>query len=75
MVDLLSRFSLNGKHGLVPVRANELSAELVVMVTVACTGMAGFFVGNSAGSIFTQLDCSVLSVKPPGFVSPVTLEA
>ena len=75
MTDILSRFSLNGKHGLVPARANELGAELVVMVTLARSGVAGFFMGNSAESILAQLDCSVLTVKLPGFVSPVTLEA
>ena len=58
----------------VPAKARELAVDLVVMGTVARTGVAGFFMGNTAESILTQLDCSVLTVKPPGFVSPVTLE-
>jgi nucleotide-binding universal stress UspA family protein len=62
------------KH-VVPAKARELAADLVVMGTVARTGIAGFFMGNTAESILTQLDCSVLTVKPPGFISPVTLEA
>jgi nucleotide-binding universal stress UspA family protein len=45
------------------------------MGTVARTGIAGFFMGNTAESILTQLECSVLTLKPQGFVSPVTLEA
>jgi len=59
----------------VPAKANELAADLVVMGTVARTGIAGFFMGNTAENILTQLDCSVLTIKPPGFISPVTLEA
>lgn len=31
--------------------------------------------GNTAESILSELACFVLTVKPPGFVSPVTLEA
>ena len=59
----------------VPAIARELAVDLVVMGTVARTGIDGFFMGNTAESILTQLDCSVLTVKPPGFVSPITLEA
>jgi len=59
----------------VPAKANELAADLVVMGTVARTGIAGFFMGNTAESILTQLRCSVLTIKPPGFISPITLEA
>lgn len=54
--------------------ARDLEADLVVMGTVARTGIAGFFMGNTAEDILTQLDCSVLTMKPPGFVSPVTLD-
>jgi nucleotide-binding universal stress UspA family protein len=60
---------------IVPELARDLAVDLVVMGTVARTGIAGFFMGNTAEDILTQLDCSVLTVKPPGFVSPVALEA
>jgi nucleotide-binding universal stress UspA family protein len=59
----------------VPAMAHELAVDLVVMGTVARTGIAGFFMGNTAESILAQLDCSVLTIKPPGFISPITLEA
>ncbi|PCI65542.1 MAG: universal stress protein, UspA [Gammaproteobacteria bacterium] len=59
----------------VPEFAAEINADLVVMGTVARTGLSGFFMGNTAESILNQLDCSVLAVKPAGFVSPVTLNA
>ena len=54
--------------------ARELEVDLVVMGTVARTGIDGFFMGNTAESILAQLDCSVLTIKPPGFTSPVTLD-
>lgn len=44
------------------------------MGTFARIGIAGFFIGNTAEAILEQLQCSVLAVKPPGFVSPVSLE-
>ena len=58
----------------VPELARELAVDLVVMGTVARTGIDGFFMGNTAESILGELDCSVLTIKPPGFTSPVTLE-
>lgn len=36
------------------------------------TGVPGLFIGNTAESVLHQVDCSVLALKPPGFVSPVT---
>jgi universal stress protein E len=57
----------------IPVFAKEIEADLVVMGTVARTGISGFFMGNTAETILNQLDCSVLAVKPPGFKTPVTL--
>ena len=53
--------------------ADELRADLVVMGTVARTGISGFIIGNTAEAVLDQLACSVLAVKPPGFVTPVKL--
>ena len=58
----------------IPAMAQEIGADLVVMGTVARTGLAGFFMGNTAETILNQIDCAVLAVKPPGFVTPITLE-
>lgn len=58
---------------LIPQTATQLGADLVVMGTVARTGVPGLFIGNTAESILEQLRCSVLAIKPPGFVSPVRL--
>lgn len=55
----------------IPALAKEIDAELIVMGTVARTGISGFFIGNTAENILNQIDCSVLAVKPDGFISPV----
>ncbi len=57
----------------IPETAKQLHADLVVMGTVARTGIAGLLIGNTAETILEQLQCSVLAVKPPGFISPVKL--
>ena len=58
----------------IPELANELQVDCIIMGTVARTGVPGLFMGNTAETILDQLDCSVLAIKPPGFVTPVTLE-
>jgi len=58
----------------IPALAKRLRADLVVMGTVARTGVPGFFIGNTAEAILEQIDCSVLAVKPAGFATPVTLQ-
>lgn len=57
----------------IPQLANDLATSVVVMGTVARTGIPGLIIGNTAEAILDQLTCSVLAVKPPGFVSPVQL--
>jgi nucleotide-binding universal stress UspA family protein len=58
----------------IPVVARQIEADLVVMGTVARTGIPGFIIGNTAETILNQIDGSVLAIKPRGFVTPVTLE-
>ena len=58
----------------IPVLAKQISCDLVVMGTVARTGIPGFIMGNTAETILNQIDCSVLAIKPPGFHTPVTIE-
>jgi nucleotide-binding universal stress UspA family protein len=47
--------------------------DVLVMGTVARGGIAGMLIGNTAERILRTLPCSVLTVKPEGFVSPVRL--
>jgi universal stress protein E len=46
--------------------------DLVVLGTAARRGVAGFLIGNTAERIVHRLACSVLIVKPDGFVSPAS---
>jgi len=57
----------------IPDIAKSKRVDLLVMGTVCRTGVAGFFIGNTAEKILNEVDCSVLTVKPEGFVSPVKL--
>ena len=66
---------LKGNPGaLIVDLARKKRIELVVMGTVCRTGLAGFFIGNTAEKVLQEVDCSVLAVKPDGFVTPVRLE-
>jgi universal stress protein E len=47
--------------------------DLLVSGTVCRTGIAGFFIGNTAEKVLSEVNCSVLTVKPDGFVTPVNL--
>ncbi|MEM8553601.1 MAG: universal stress protein [Pseudomonadota bacterium] len=48
--------------------------DTVIMGSVGRTGISGLFIGNTAETILNRVTCSVLAVKPEGFVSPVTLD-
>jgi len=48
--------------------------DLLVIGTVCRTGLVGFFIGNTAEKVLSEINCSVLTVKPKGFVTPVILE-
>lgn len=51
--------------------AREKKIDLLVMGTVCRTGVRGLFIGNTAEEVLGRVDCSLLTVKPDGFVSPV----
>jgi universal stress protein E len=61
-------------ESVIPVLVHEQQIDLIVMGTICRTGVAGFFIGNTAESALQQVNCSVLTVKPDGFVSPVRPE-
>lgn len=45
--------------------------DLLVIGTVGRTGIAGFFIGNTAEKVLPEVDCSILARKPSGFRSPL----
>jgi nucleotide-binding universal stress UspA family protein len=53
--------------------ARQQGIELIVMGTVARTGIAGALMGNTAEQVIDRVECSVLTIKPNGFISPETL--
>lgn len=66
---------VEGKAGrVIPEFAEQHQVDLVVMGTVCRTGIPGFFIGNTAEKILHRIDCSVLAIKPDGFISPVQLD-
>jgi nucleotide-binding universal stress UspA family protein len=54
--------------------AKTRQIDLIVMGTVARSGIGGLLIGNTAESILQRVDCSVLAVKPDGFESPLALD-
>ncbi len=54
-----------------PALATREQVELIVMGTVARTGIPGLLIGNTAEKVLAEVDCSVLTVKPAGFRTPV----
>jgi nucleotide-binding universal stress UspA family protein len=57
----------------IPQYTSDQEIDLLVMGTVARTGVAGFIIGNTAENILQSLQCSLLALKPLGFKSPVKL--
>lgn len=56
---------------MIPAFVKEEGIDILVMGTVARTGIPGFILGNTAENIVQSLSCSLLALKPHGFVSPV----
>ncbi|MCG6868169.1 MAG: universal stress protein, partial [Gammaproteobacteria bacterium] len=54
--------------------AASMKADLVVVGGLAHSGITGFIADSTAESIARYLNCSVLVVKPPDFVTPVIVE-
>ena len=73
MEDLKSAvYLLKGDAGtLINYLAQVKEVDLIVMGTVSRAGLSGLFIGNTAEKVLQQAKCSMLTVKPEGFVSPV----
>ena len=55
----------------VPEVVRRHRINLLVMGTVARTGVSGLLIGNTAESVLDHVRCSVVAIKPPDFVSPI----
>jgi nucleotide-binding universal stress UspA family protein len=58
----------------IPQLVDELRIDLLVMGSQARHGLAGLIMGNTAEDMLAQTRCTLLTLKPDGFVSPITLE-
>ena len=52
----------------------ELDIDVVVMGSVGRTGIPGLLIGNKAEKLLNSITCTVLTVKPDGFETPVTMD-
>jgi nucleotide-binding universal stress UspA family protein len=55
----------------IPEFIENKKIDILVMGTVARTGISGFIIGNTAENIVQRLSCSMMALKPQGFISPV----
>lgn len=55
----------------IPQYLEEQSIDVLIMGTVGRTGIPGFIIGNTAENVVQRLGCSLLALKPKGFVSPI----
>lgn len=56
----------------IPSFVRSRTVDILVMGSVARTGIAGFLMGNTAENIMRELQCALVALKPKGFVSPVS---
>lgn len=68
---VLLKTLLGNPRDVLPLYVEENQIDLISMGTVCRTGIKGFLIGNTAESILAEVQCSVLALKPDGFVSTV----
>ena len=51
--------------------ADHLKIDLLVLGTLGRSGIKGVLLGNTAEKVLDICNCSILTVKPEGFVSPI----
>ena len=63
---------IEGQAGkVIPDLAETLEVDLVVIGTLGRGGILGFLVGNEAERTLNAVDCSVLTLTPDGFETPL----
>jgi len=71
---IIPRLARGPVRSVIAEQAEILDSDILVMGTVARTSMSGILIGNTAEDILNTVDCSVMTVKPKAFVSPLDLE-
>lgn len=69
------KFKVHVKEGeayqAIPEQVRAGHVDLIIMGTLSRTGISGLLIGNTAEGVLQQVDCSVLTVKPEGFQTPI----
>lgn len=55
----------------IPKLAEHLQIDLLVLGSVGRSGIKGVLLGNTSEKLLNSCNCSILAVKPEGFVSPI----
>jgi nucleotide-binding universal stress UspA family protein len=50
---------------------NEGNYDVLVLGTVARSGISGLLLGNTAETLINRVECSVIAIKPAGFKTPI----
>ncbi|MEM8877666.1 MAG: universal stress protein [Pseudomonadota bacterium] len=58
----------------IPDQCEALEPDVLVIGTVARTGLRGVIIGNTAEDVLNSTECSVVAVKPPGFITPLEID-
>lgn len=63
---------LKGDAGeIIPWFCKAEKVDVLVLGTIARTGLGAALIGNTAETLVSKIECSILAVKPDGFVCPV----
>lgn len=57
----------------IPHLITSLDIDIVVMGTVGRSGVMGFLIGNTAENVLPNVSCSLVALKPKGFISSVKI--
>ena len=69
---LVTKKVVHGKpYPIIAHYVQQKNIDVVVMGSIARAGIQGFFVGNTAEKLSTGIGCSMLTIKPEGFQTPV----
>jgi nucleotide-binding universal stress UspA family protein len=53
--------------------ADKNGIDLIVMGTIGRSGLSGLLIGSTAEKVIDRVNCSVLTIKPTNFKSPITI--
>jgi universal stress protein E len=73
-IDYKTHMLRSAPHEAIMNTAANLGVDLIVMGSVNKTGISGFFIGSAAEAVLASSRCSLFTVKPEDFRSPVVLE-